>query len=215
MGRHSRIVSVVAVVLVAAGAAAAQSMLAGPSPGLSVSGGSVVAQSSTPSTSTPSATTPSTALTGDASATPTSPAAAAETPAPAGTGTTAVTGAAAIERIVSFTQTVESGTTAVTVFTVPAGRQLVVTDVVITNTGGAPVCGASVAPGAATTPSATAAGESGTGVLCVPAQTSLNLGLTTGMEFTAGQSLVLANGGGTAGRTLSFHLRGFLAIPGA
>jgi hypothetical protein len=86
----------------------------------------------------------------------------------------------------------------------------------------------------------TAATESGTGALCVPAQTSLSLALTTGLEFTDGQNVVLANqpvtttpadtttpGTTTPGTTtpaataaatttpLFFHLRGFLVIPGA
>jgi hypothetical protein len=40
----------------------------------------------------------------------------------------------------------------------------------------------------------------------------LNLGLTTGLEFAAGQSVVLAN---TATSPLHYHLRGFLVSPGA
>ena len=151
-----------------------------------------------------------------------------------------------VERIVAIAQRVEPGATGVTAFTVPSGRQLVVTDVVITNPSATPVCGAAISPGAATattsttsttpattgdtttagvTPStatsdtgtitstggstttttpggstvttptvaAAAAVESGTGTLCVPAQTSLSLSLTTGLEFASGQTVVLAN----------------------
>ena len=54
-----------------------------------------------------------------------------------------------------------------------------------------------------------------TGVLCVPAQTSLTLALTTGLEFASGQSVVLSNqviagGTTTSGGPLFYHLRGFL-----
>jgi hypothetical protein len=55
--------------------------------------------------------------------------------------------------------------------------------------------------------------ESGTGLLCVPAQTSLNLGLTTGLEFAPGQSVQLGNAApaaATPGGPLHYHLRGFL-----
>ncbi len=48
---------------------------------------------------------------------------------------------AAIERIVEVTRTVEPGA-AVTGFTVPAGRSLVITDVVVSNLGATPSCGA-------------------------------------------------------------------------
>ena len=59
------------------------------------------------------------------------------------------------------------------------------------------------------------AGEAGTGLLCVPAQTSLDVGLTTGLEFDGGQSVELANAsatteGATTPATLHYHLRGFL-----
>ena len=181
--------------------------------------------------------------------------------------------APAVEQIVALAQAVQPGSTAVTAFTVPAGRQLVVTDVVITNPGTSPVCGAAISPsGAAATTSAaattatapstatadtgtitsggmtttttpggstvttpattsTAAIESGTGTLCVPAQTSLSLSFTTGIEFAAGQSVMLANMPVTATPTattpgptstaaattagpLFYHLRGFLVAPG-
>jgi hypothetical protein len=58
-----------------------------------------------------------------------------------------------------------------------------------------------------------ATGTAGTGVLCVPAQTSLTLALTVGLEFASGQSVVLANqvtGATTSGGPLFYHLRGFL-----
>ena len=189
-----------------------------------------------------------------------------------------------VEQIVALAQTVEPGAAGVSAFTVPAGRRLVVTDVVITNPSTTPVCGAAISPRgattgatttgtttapptAATTPStattdngtitsggsttittpggstvttpatstttaSTAPIESGTGTLCVPAQTSLTLSLATGLEFAGGQSVVLANqlptttatsttttattGAAAATPTgpLFYHLRGFLVTSG-
>jgi len=211
------------------------------------------------------------------------------TPTMATTTTTALTpstlaaGAVApVEQIVSLARTVEPGAGSVTAFTVPAGHQLVVTDVLITNPSATPVCGAAISPGGtstsatagttmvgstttATTPStatsdtgsitstggatttttpggstvttptasSTTTVESGTGTLCVPAQTSLSLSLTTGLEFAGGQTVMLANQPiiattpttATTGTTaaaaattpngpLFYHLRGFLTTPG-
>jgi hypothetical protein len=225
---------VASLVLLGAGAAAAQSILAGPSPGLSVSGGSVVAQTSptttttTPSTVGPSTGTPGTAGTTGTTGTTTAPTTGATTTGtattdttPTGTAangsvTTATGGALAVDQVVAITRSVAPGTP-VTVFTVPAGQQLVITDLLVTNPGTTPACGAQVgASGTATngTPAAGATGESGTGVLCVPAQSSLNVGLTTGLEFDAGQSVVLGNAVSTTETatpaTLHYHLRGFL-----
>jgi hypothetical protein len=126
-----------------------------------------------------------------------------------------------VDQIVSLVRIVDASVPAVNAFTVPAGQLLVVTDVLVTNTGTAPACGASVSAGGATaapttgatTPAAATTSESGTGALCVPAQTSLNLGLTTGLEFGAGQNVVLANRPPTGGGALHYHLRGFLATP--
>jgi hypothetical protein len=219
MARQTPVLIVVALIVFGAGAAAAQSMLSGGSPGLAVSG-STVAQSSTPG-STPSPTpTPSTSGTtatptpGPSTGVSTTPATP-TTPAPSTAGTTAAgataTSGLTVDEIISLTRTVDAGVPAVGAFTVPAGRLLVVTDVLITNTGTAPACGAAISPGATTSAPTS---ESGTGVLCIPPQTSLNLGLTTGLEFGAGQTVVLANApttGATAGGALHYHLRGFLA----
>jgi hypothetical protein len=114
----------------------------------------------------------------------------------------------------------------VSAFTVPAGQQLVVTDVIITNPGASPACSAGVSAAGAVTTSPLTPGtppttsESGTGLLCVPAQSSLSLGLTTGLEFSAGQSVQLANTPATTttppattGGPLHYHLRGFLVSP--
>lgn len=222
MPRHTSSLIVVALVLLAAAAAAANNLLAGGSPGLAVNGsvlsGSAVAQSPAPSGTSTTGVTSGTSTTG-------------VTATPATTGST-TNGAAAttattpgtpapstmtIDQIVSLTRVVEAGAPAASVFAVAAGQRLIVTDVLITNPGPAPACGASISPGgtgtsATTTPGSAAAIESGTGLLCVPAQTSLNLGLTTGLEFAAGQSVVLAN---TATSPLHYHLRGFLVSPGA
>ena len=46
--------------------------------------------------------------------------------------------------LVEITRMVPAGTTAVTAFTVPPGQTLIVTDVVVTNTGDAPTCGAAI-----------------------------------------------------------------------
>jgi hypothetical protein len=59
-----------------------------------------------------------------------------------------------------------------------------------------------------------------TGPLCVPAQTTTTLPLTTGIEFAAGQAVQLLNvtdptaPTGTATGSLGFHLRGILVTLG-
>jgi hypothetical protein len=264
MGPNMPMLLTAAVMLLAAGVATANNLLAGPSPGLAVNA-PTVAQSSTAASTTGTTGTLQTGVTGPSTGTPVPTATTATTtpvtPTTATTGTT-TTAALAIDEVVSITRTVEAGSTAVTAFTVPAGQLLVLTDVLITNPGMTPACGGSVGVGGSATPStptassgttgtgttttttpgtggttatngttsntptaaptATAAnggGESGTGILCVPAQTSLNLGLTTGLEVASGLSVVLANlttstTTGPAG-PLHFHLRGFLASPGA
>lgn len=225
MVRTTPTLIVASLVLLAAGVAAAQSMLAGPSAGLSVNGGSVVAQT-TPSTTgtTPSAAGPSTGTVGTTGALGTT--AGTTTPngtSTNGTATSATSGALAIDQVVSITRSVAAGTP-VNAFTVPVGQQLVITDVLVTNPGTAPACGAQVSPSGTATTATPVAGtatttartsEAGTGLLCVPAQTSLNLGLTTGLEFDPGQSVVLTNTISTTetttpATTLHYHLRGFL-----
>ena len=241
MVRKTPTLIVVSLVLLGAGVAAAQSMLAGPSPGLSVGGGSVVAQTSptttttTPSTVGPSTGTPGTAgATGTTTGTTASPTTGTTTTGAPTTGTTTgttangpvttATGAAlAIDQVVSITRSVPPGTP-ITAFTVPAGQQLVITDLLVTNPGATAACGAQVGPSGAATAVTAVAGtttgtaETGTGVLCVPGQTSLNLGLTTGLEFAAGQSVVLTNAIATTDTatpaTLHYHLRGFLMSAG-
>lgn len=226
MVRKTPTLIVASLVLLAAGVAAANNILAGPSVGLAVNNGSVVAQAApsttdtttTPSTGGPSTGTPGTigtttgTTTGTTNGTPTN-----GTPTN-GTVTTSTGGTLAVDQVVSITRSVPPGTP-VTAFTVPAGQQLVITDVLVTNPGTAPVCGAQVSPsGTVTTTTGTGTSEAGTGLLCVPAQTSLDLGLTTGLEFAAGQGVVLANTTTTTETatpaTLHYHLRGFLMSAG-
>ena len=230
MVRRTPALIVASLVLLAAGVAAANNLLVGPSPGLTVRNGSVVAQS-TPSTTTPSTVGPSTGA-----PTPTDTLGTTETPTgvrettpgtapgttdgttPGTTTATRLSGALAIDQVVSITRSVAPGSP-VTAFTVPSGQHLVITDVWVTNPGTSPACGAAVdpsTPAATTGTTTTGTGEAGTGLLCVPAQTSLDLGLTTGLEFDGGQGVVLANasatteGATTPGTTLHYHLRGFL-----
>ncbi|HEU5195342.1 MAG TPA: hypothetical protein VFW70_11440, partial [Methylomirabilota bacterium] len=75
--------------------------------------------------------------------------------------------------------------------------------------------GSTVTTPTATTTTSTAAIESGTGTLCIPAQTSLTLSLATGLEFAGGQSVILGNHLPTTTTPtptgpLFYHLRGFL-----
>ena len=247
MARITRKLVVVALILVGAGIATAATspVIMGPSAGISSPSSpltQVAPSTSTTSTSGGVTTTTSgntTTVNGSGTSTP-------------GTTTpsTSVPGVpAGIEQIVSVTRTVEAGAP-VSAFAVPAGNRLVITDIVITNTGTTPACGAGIAGSAAPTATPTATGATtttgattgttpgtttgtttgaatggvtasaatdtaGTGVLCVPAQTSLTLALTTGLEFASGQSVVLSNqttAGGTAtsGGPLFYHLRGFL-----
>jgi hypothetical protein len=243
MVRKTPILVIAVLVLFAAGVAAANGLLIGPNPGLAVGGGSVVAQSSTSTgtTTTPTTTSPSTGTTGTTGVGTTTPSTGGTTTTTTtgtnGTTTTGTTtngattggvtspptvGTTAIEQIVGITRAVPPGTP-VTAFTVPAGQQLVITDLVVTNPGTTSACGAAVSPSGTTTTTngtttngtTTNAPESGTGLLCVPAQTSLTVGLTTGLEFDAGQGVVLTNAtaagnGAPTTATLHYLLRGFL-----
>jgi hypothetical protein len=283
MGRITRRLLAVAFVVLGAGAAAAQSILSGGSPGIDGGNPGIAQGTVTPDAT---ATTPNTAT-----ATPggtTAATGAAATPstgvsASVGTTPSPSAGAVTVDEIVAIARTVESGSAAVSAFTVPSGRRLVITDIVVTNPATAANCGAAVMPGGAgtattttttpttapattvtgtttlgtpttstttttpggstvttpttpttsttmttpggstvTTPGTPAIVESGTGTLCVPAQTSLSLPLTTGLEFTAGETVQLANqplattapagasAATTAGGPLLYHLRGFL-----
>jgi hypothetical protein len=117
-----------------------------------------------------------------------------------GTTPDAATTTPAVLDIVEVSQAVPAGTAATTVFTPQAGTLLVVTDVLLTNPNTAPVCGADLAR----------TGAAIAGGLCVPAQTSLQIPLVTGVEFTDVAPLQLV--GATDGTApVRFHVRGFLA----
>ena len=74
----------------------------------------------------------------------------AQTPVTSPTTTATPTGApgaaslATVQNIVEITRAVPAGPVAVDAFTVPAGVMLVVTDIVVTNTGTAAACGGAV-----------------------------------------------------------------------
>jgi hypothetical protein len=215
MGRRAVDRIVVVLVLIAAGAAVANGQLPAGSSNLTAGGtvpaGSMVAQSST--ATTPNPLGQSTGVPGAVTSQVTSPPPSGTTTPTTSTAASTASSGPTVDQIVSVTRTVEAGTSALNAFTVPAGRLLVLTDVLITNPGASPACGASISPSGGSSTGATPS-ESGTGLLCVPAQTSLNLGLTTGLEFTSGQGVLLGNTPGTASPTnapLHFHLRGFLA----
>jgi hypothetical protein len=221
MKGNARILFAGAIVLLAAGAAAAQlgtpttTPLGRPFPGL----GTPVPG---PSTGT-GGTVTSPVLTGQNGTTVPGITAPTPTPTTPPPGGSTIPSVPAIDQVVSITRTVEAGAP-VSAFTVPAGQHLVITDVLITNPATVPICGAAVSPAgtpsttgviapAPTTGVVTTLAESGTGLLCVPAQTSLNLGLTTGLEFAPGQSVQLGNAApaaATPGGPLHYHLRGFL-----
>jgi hypothetical protein len=155
--------------------------------------------------------------------------------------------------LVEITRSVPSSATPVSAFTVPAGQTLIVTDVLVTNTGTAAACGAAInrsggaaapvtgaaVPGGTTGATSTTSTATGaatavpsvpgtltqsdstiTGPLCVGAQTTAAMPLTTGIEFGPGQSVQLLNvpdATTTAGATpaatpgaIAFHLRGML-----
>jgi hypothetical protein len=212
MTRIIRKAVVVVLILVGAGGAAAATApaIVGPPIGI-VLPFSPLAQVGTTTSTTGGVTTTTVGDTTTVIGGTTNPITGATTPTSTTPGTTTTGATPTIEQVVALTRTVQPGAP-VSAFVVPATNRLVLTDVVITNPGATPACGASVGTsGNAATPSAT--GDlANTGVLCIPAQTSLTLALTTGLEFTAGQSVVLANQAvtGTSGGPLFYHLRGFL-----
>jgi hypothetical protein len=155
------------------------------------------------------------------------------------TETPATPAPATIQSVVEITRAVPAGSAAVDAFTVPAGLTLVVTDIIVTNTGTTAAGGGAVSragastptPPLTTTPPATsptgvssgATTVSGTvtqtdstvtGPLCVPAQSTTVLPLTTGIEFGSGQVVQLLNAppaaAASAPASLAFHLRGLL-----
>jgi hypothetical protein len=163
------------------------------------SNGATTATATTPTTpNTPTGTTPSNGATATTETTPTT-----------GTLGAALTAEAVIQQIVEITSAVPAGAAAVTAYTVPAGSRLVVTDVVVTNTGASATCTLSIARGTGPV----------TGPLCIPARTTLTVSLTTGLEFAPGETVQLArppeaDAPATSTDTVSVHMRGFLAAAG-
>ncbi len=132
------------------------------------------------------------------------------------TTTSSLTGTPQIQQIVEVTKSVPVAATPLAAFTVPAGSRLVITDVIVTNTGANPTC--TVAVGRTSQPSVT-------GPLCVPGHTTMSLALATGLEFAPGDAVQLTNAPDTTATTataaatattsaVSVHLRGFL-LPAA
>ena len=110
--------------------------------------------------------------------------------------------APAVEQIVAIAQTVEPGAAGVTAFTVPAGRQLVITDVVITNPSTTPICGAAISPrGATTSPPTTSTLNSTTSTMrpITPLTTPSTAGstVTTPTATTTTSTATIESGTGT------------------
>ena len=134
------------------------------------------------------------------------------------------------DRLVEITRQVPAGEVA-TAFTVPADSQLTVTDVLLTNLGSVAVCGVAIDRGTGPTvitgpvlgatqaSTVTVTDSTLTGPVCVQPRSTQQFILTTGMDFTAGQAVQVANradaalppGAGTPG-PVNFHLRGFLTL---
>jgi len=101
-------------------------------------------------------------------------------------GTT--TGTPVVLNLVEITRLVPAGTTAVTAFTVPAGQTLIVTDVLVTNTGAAATCGAAInRAGGAAAAAVTAPASAGT--------TSTTAGTTSTTAGTAPTGSASASAG--------------------
>ena len=133
----------------------------------------------------------------------------------------ATTATPTVLNVVEITHTVPAGTAPVTAFTVPAGQTLIVTDVLVTNTGASATCGGAISRAAgAAAGTITQTDSTVTGPLCVASRTTTALPLTTGIEFGPGQTVQLINtpdptapvaaapAAATGG--LAFHLRGML-----
>lgn len=144
---------------------------------------------------------------------------------------TTPSGVTTTDRVVEITRQVPFADVTTAVFTVPANTRLVITDVLLTNLGTVAVCGVTIdrglgptvipgpvlgapQPGAGTP--VTVTDSSLTGPLCVPPRTTLQLFLTSGVDFAAGRSIVVANRPdaalppGSEGSPINVHLRGFL-----
>jgi len=203
---HVRTSLTLAATIVAFGAAIATATNGTPRPGATgastTNGGTTTTGggAATPGATTDGATTTTGGVTGGVIGGVVTPA---QSPgATPGTGGSIVDGTTVLQ-IVEFTQTVPPGGTAVTTAPpVPAGNLLVITDVIVTNPGTTAACGVAVQR---------TGGQSVTGPLCAPAQTTLLLPLTTGLEFAEGDAPLLVNAATEGGAAVSVHMRGFLA----
>jgi len=90
--------------------------------------------------------------------------------------------------------------TDIDVFTVPAGQNLVITDIIVSNTNTSSSCCARIFTGPSTL-------AERTGFITVPAGGSVSVNFVTGIAFSAGQIVTVRNGD-SAG-PLHFTLRGF------
>jgi hypothetical protein len=109
--------------------------------------------------------------------------------------------------LVEITRMVPAGTTAVTAFTVPAGQMLIVTDVVVTNTGDTPTCGAAInraGAAAGVTPSATTGGATtAAGSMPLATGTTTTGSTATGTPTTGTTSATTGAVPGTSVQTLA------------
>jgi hypothetical protein len=112
-------------------------------------------------------------------------------PTPATTGTVGAPTTPAVQNVVEITRSVPAGTTGVDAFTVPAGVILVVTDIVVTNTGTAAACGGAVnrTGGTAITPTS----PTSTGTLGTPTATGAT-GTSTAMPTTVATPPITTEG---------------------
>jgi len=85
-------------------------------------------------------------------------------------------------------------------FTVPAGQNVILTDIIVSNSNAAPSCCARIARGSG-------CGEFRTAFIVVPAGGTVNMHLDTGIGYTAGQVICVRNGA-SAG-PINFTLRGY------
>jgi len=101
--------------------------------------------------------------------------------------------------IVEIVEDAVPGLSTVVVFTVPASRILVITDVVISNDSTNPATGQRIFR----------SGAPATAFITVAPQSAFSHTFATGIIFTAGSTVAVRNGNGVAGDT-RFYLRGYL-----
>ena len=105
------------------------------------------------------------------------------------------TGTPVVLNLVEITRMVPAGTTAVTAFTVPAGRTLIITDALVTNTSETAICGAAInragaAAAAAGTPTTTGTTSAGAGSTATSTTTGGATGPTVAGTITQSDSSI-------------------------